>query len=154
VIDSEFESDSEAATDLDSEPVSDSDSERVSNLDPEFVPDCEATDELGSTAPFSDEVPLTTQVWRRLTGSDFLTSQLSEFIKLAEWGLVMSPGSVEDERVFSSMKFLKDSLRNKLSTHLALCMRLYRSHHTAESFPYTQAIAEWRKRKNRYTGKK
>ena len=42
--------------------------------------------------------------------------------------LVMVPGSVEAERMFSTMSFLKDKLWNRLTTHLSPCARLYSQH--------------------------
>ena len=62
----------------------------------------------------------------------------------------MSPGSVEDERVFSSMKYIKSLLRNRLTVHLSDCMRLYKSHYTLQDFPFAAAIDRWRAKKARY----
>ena len=71
---------------------------------------------------------------------------LSEWGVLAELALVMVPGSVEAERIFSTMTFIKDdNLRNRLTTHLSLCTRIYRQHtYTLANFPYAEAIKAWR----------
>jgi hypothetical protein len=46
----------------------------------------------------------------------------SEWMKLAELALVMVPGSVKDERVFSEMDYIKDARRNRLQNpHLSAC---------------------------------
>ena len=63
--------------------------------------------------------------------------------------LVMVPGSVEAERMFSTMfstmTFIKDNLRNRLTTHLSPCARIYSQHtYTLSNFPYAEAIMAWR----------
>ena len=54
-------------------------------------------------------------------------------------------GSVEDERVFSTLGFLKSKVRNKLDKNLDNCLRLYNSRYEVEIFPYDRAISIWRK---------
>ena len=56
---------------------------------------------------------------------------------LAELALVMVPGSVEDERLFSAMNFIKNVLRNKLKNpHLTAAVRLFFSRQfTVKTFP-------------------
>lgn len=52
---------------------------------------------------------------------------VGEMLKLAEAVFVLVPVSVEDERMFSAMKFLKDASRNRLKQgHLTACARLFR----------------------------
>ena len=59
--------------------------------------------------------------------------------------LVMVPGSVEAERMFSTMTFIKDNLRNRLTTHLSPCARIYSQHtYNLSNFPYAEAIMAWR----------
>ena len=56
---------------------------------------------------------------------------LSEWPVLAELALVMVPGSVEAEQMLSTMSILKDNLqnlRNRLTTHLNQCARIYSQH--------------------------
>ena len=73
------------------------------------------------------------------------TMNLSEWGVLAELALVMVPGSVEAERMFSTMTFIKDNLRNRLTTHLSRCARIYSQHtYTLSNFPYAEAIMAWR----------
>ena len=72
-------------------------------------------------------------------------TNLSQWAVLAELALVMVPGSVEAERMFSTMSFLKDKLRNRLTTHLSPCARLYsQSTYSLSNFPYPDAIKSWR----------
>ena len=70
----------------------------------------------------------------------------SEYLVLAELALVMVPGSVEDERLFSAMNFMKNDLRNKLKNpHLTAEVRLFFSRQfTVETFPYMEALKAWR----------
>ena len=57
----------------------------------------------------------------------------------------MVPGSVEEERMFSAMKYLKNLQRNRLlEEHLTLCARLF--HHPRvklATFDYGKAIKIW-----------
>ena len=53
-------------------------------------------------------------------------------------------GSMEDERVFSTLGFLKSKARNKLDTNLDNCPRLYNSRYEVESFPYEKVVSIWR----------
>jgi len=58
--------------------------------------------------------------------------------------MVMVPGSVEDERMFSAMKYLRNPQRNRLQQqHLTCCARGFKSEFSVESFPYSAAIGEW-----------
>jgi len=48
--------------------------------------------------------------------------QFGEFFELEELVMVMVPGSVENERVFSAMKNLRNPQRNRLQQeHLTCC---------------------------------
>ena len=59
--------------------------------------------------------------------------------------MVMVAGSVEDERGFSAMNFLKSADRNRLDKHLELCMRLkLQKIFTLETFPSSEAYDVWK----------
>jgi hypothetical protein len=62
--------------------------------------------------PFNDN-PIT-RMWRYIDDNSFLRHSLSEFIKVAEIG------SIQDERTFSCVTFMKTKVRNRLTTHLPL----------------------------------
>ena len=86
------------------------------------------------------------------TGARF---RYPEWLKLAELVLVLVPGSVEDERVFSSMKYLKNPQRSSLQEqHLTACARGFRhDRFSLASFPYGEAIGHWldgAKKRGRY----
>jgi len=48
-----------------------------------------------------------------------------EYYKLAQVAIVQVLGSVEDERCFSSLAFLKNKLRNSLDMHLECGVEMY-----------------------------
>jgi hypothetical protein len=57
----------------------------------------------------------------------------------------MVPCSVEDERVFSAMNFIKSRLRNRLTVHLSEAVRLFRCNRTLRDFDFAAALEHWRK---------
>ena len=89
-------------------------------------------------------------VWgeaRRLGARD----RFGEWVKVAELVMVMVPGSVEVERMFSTLKYIRSPQRNRLhAQHLTSCARGFKSSaFSVESFPYPQAILEWHSAKKR-----
>lgn len=67
-----------------------------------------------------------------------------EYFWLAEVALVHVLGSLEDERCYSSLAFLKNKLRNCLNEHLQLVVGMYSQKiFTLENFPYEEAFEEW-----------
>lgn len=92
--------------------------------------------------PF-DTNPLT-RIWKTLDASSCLTHHFSEFMKLAEVAVIHVLGSVEDERTFSSVAFLKSKLRNTLSMHLELVVGMYSQRiFSLENFPYESVFDDW-----------
>jgi hypothetical protein len=87
-----------------------------------------------------------TRLWIKLAESEILIDSISEFFKLADLCLTMILGSVEDERVFSALGFLKSKLRNKLDKNLENCLRLYTSRYEVHTFPYDRALKLWMKK--------
>ncbi|GFH07146.1 uncharacterized protein HaLaN_01907, partial [Haematococcus lacustris] len=54
------------------------------------------------------------------------------------------PGSVEEERSFSAMNFIKDKRRNSLSANLSSTLRVYHDKtFTLKTFLYNEAIDYW-----------
>lgn len=102
-----------------------------------------ASIELSSSA--SSPAEQTTKLWRYLDGQPITKADISEYIKLAELALVMTPGSVEEERMFSAMAYLKDDTRNRLQEcHLNVCARVFSSKHfELDTFPFERAISKW-----------
>jgi hypothetical protein len=55
--------------------------------------------------------------------------------------MAMVLGSVEDERCFSTLSFVKSKLKNKLTTHLDLVVWMYVEFvFTIQTFPFDVAI--------------
>jgi hypothetical protein len=85
------------------------------------------------------------KLWRTLSQSRHLCKLISEYFKLAEIGCCLVLGSVEDERCFSNLKFLKSCQRNRLGKHLPLVVRMFgQQYFTLENFPYKDALESWK----------
>jgi hypothetical protein len=101
--------------------------------------------------PLFDINPLT-RIWKTLDASTALAAQFPEYIKLAEIALVHVLGSIEDERCFSSLNFVKDRLQNRLSNeHLDLVIGMHGQHmFTLGTFPYDDCFQTWIHSAERY----
>jgi hypothetical protein len=98
-----------------------------------------ANTEAAYTPPFL--VNLLVKLWRQLTSSRYLCKLNLEYEKLAKIGNVLVFGFVEDERCFSSLKFLKSCQRNRLGKHLPLVVHMFRQkYYSLEDFPYSETI--------------
>src|ERR1700738_3303695 len=103
---------------------------------------------MKSNAPAAMEPPYdvhpVTRIWRTISASRVLAHGLPEYLKLAEITLVHVIRSVEDERVFSSVSFLKTKLRNSLDPHLGLVVGMYSQNmYTLQNFPYDVVFDSW-----------
>ena len=92
------------------------------------------------------EEGLVTKLWKKLAESEVLWESISKYFKLAELCLTMILGSMEDERVFSALGFLKSKVRNKLDKNLENCLRLYTSTYEINNFPYEKEMWLWKKK--------
>jgi hypothetical protein len=75
----------------------------------------------------SGNIPKLTLFWRifsKIHGAP----RVSEWLKLARLAMCMVGGSVEDERAFSALAFVKNKQRNALNVHLELCVCLKTQH--------------------------
>jgi len=71
-----------------------------------------------------------------------------ESFRVVELAIVMVFESVEDQRTLSTLIFIKPKLRNQLTTHLDLVVRMYtQDFFTLQSFPLYTAIIEWNEKK-------
>ena len=61
-----------------------------------------------------------TRLSRCIETNSMLRHKLLEYMKIAELEVVIVLGSVEDERIFSTLSFMKNKLHSYLSTHLPL----------------------------------
>jgi hypothetical protein len=55
--------------------------------------------------------------------------------------IIQVTGSMEDEDNFSTLRFIKSKLKNRLTTHLDLMIHMF-----CWNFPYNAAIHEWKKK--------
>ena len=79
----------------------------------------------------------------------FSQDDISEYCSLGKLVGSMVPGSVEEERMFSAMKFLKNAQRNRLTPeNLTICARLFKSKGT--EVPLRAAMEKWLDAKARY----
>jgi len=70
---------------------------------------------------------------------------ISEYSKLTKIGCCLVLGSVEDERCFSTLKFLKSYHRKHLGKHLPLVVWMFeQKYYGLENFPYKEAIELWK----------
>jgi hypothetical protein len=77
------------------------------------------------------------RLWKWLEASGLLRQKLSEFMKVTELAVVTVLGSVEDERIFSTLSFMKNKLRNRLTTHLPLVVSMHaHQFYDLDDFPY------------------
>jgi hypothetical protein len=54
-------------------------------------------------------------------------------------------GSVEDERTFSTLNYMKSKVRNNLQEHLDLVVRMYgQNFYDLKSYPIHDAISKWK----------
>ena len=82
-----------------------------------------------------------------------LTNMIPEYLKLARIGCTFVLGSVEDERTFNLLKFLKSRLRNKLGDNLLLVTRMHEQRFFSQhTFLYKAALESWKKERMRYSG--
>jgi hypothetical protein len=90
-------------------------------------------------------------LWVKLSASSYFTGYMSEWFKLAKIAVVTVIGSVEDERTFSTLSWMKSKTRNRLNQHLDCTLRLYSQPwwRTVNVFPYKAAIDHWEAEKER-----
>jgi hypothetical protein len=97
---------------------------------------------------------LCTKIWTILSNNQLLSHQSFEWFKLIELSMAIVMGNVKDERCFSNMGFMKSKLKNKLTTHLDLVVRLFaHKFFTFDTFPFTTMNA-WNATKSCHTSAK
>jgi hypothetical protein len=57
-------------------------------------------------------------LWVKVRQNTLILNRLSEFIKVVELTVTVVLGSVEDERTFSTLGFMKSKIRNRLGIYL------------------------------------
>jgi hypothetical protein len=67
-------------------------------------------------------------LWHKLSNRTLISTQLFKFMKSIEVARALVMGSVEDERKFNSLMFLKSKLRNRFTPYLDLVWGLGSRH--------------------------
>jgi hypothetical protein len=99
--------------------------------------------------PF-DLNPLT-WLWHIISSLRILCHNPPEYFMLVEIGNILVLGNVEDERCFSTLKFLKYSLRNKLNVHLPMVVKMFwQKNFILTNFPYKEGIESWKNENKQY----
>lgn len=89
------------------------------------------------------EYGVITRLWTILGTRQYLHENILEYFKLENLCQTIIMGSVEDERMFSSLSFLKSKLRNKLDKYMHIWLRLYVTMYGINNFPYERALVIW-----------
>ncbi len=94
-------------------------------------------------------VNLVIRLWTKINSSSILKHKLSKFIKLVEIACVQVLRSVENERCFLVVAFMKNKLRNRWTCHLDLCTCFYtQQFYNIGNFPYEDAMMWWKNTKS------
>lgn len=71
-----------------------------------------------------------TRLWRKLVGNPLIRTKMGEWLKLAKIAIVIVIGSVEDERTFSNLSFIKSKLATP-RLNCTICMYTHKKFHFA-----------------------
>ena len=84
-----------------------------------------------------------TKLWHSFDKNPALMRTFGEYVKLAQITKMHVLGSVEDERTFSSLTFLKNTLRNCLDTNLGIVVGMHAQQiYNLQTFPYDDCFRE------------
>jgi len=67
-------------------------------------------------------------MWQLVTISHILITSFPKYVKLAKLAMVQVIGSVENEKYFFILVFMKFKLHNRLTTHLLLVVQMFVQH--------------------------
>ena len=99
-----------------------------------------------------------TKLWRNLDHNPALVKSFGEYVKLAHIAMVLVLGSVEDERTFSLVTFLKNKIRNRLDQNLGVVVGMHiQQVLTLKSLPYEDCFIQWNNSsdtRNRYAAQR
>jgi hypothetical protein len=92
-------------------------------------------------------IPGITKLWRKISLSTTTLENISAWVRFANLALAIPIGSVDNERTFSAMKYIKSAIRNRLvGVHLNSCVRLFvQDSFEVHTFPYEKAYDFWLK---------
>ncbi len=88
------------------------------------------------------------KMWALLVNNQIMSHKLHEWLKFTEFFMVMVLGSVEDEKCFSTLSFIKNKLRNRLVKHLDLILHMYAQiFYFLEIFSFSTIMKSWTQKK-------
>jgi hypothetical protein len=90
------------------------------------------------------ELGAITILWTKLGESEYLEENIFKYFKLEYLCQTMILGSMEDERMFSSLSFLKSKLMKIIDKHMDTCLRLYLTKYDINTFHFYRALYLWR----------
>ncbi len=79
-------------------------------------------------------------MWTNLANNQLFFHQLFEWLTFIELSMAMIIGVVEDERYSSNMGFMKSKLRNRLTTHLDLVVKMFIS---SLHWTFSHLLQQW-----------
>jgi hypothetical protein len=83
-----------------------------------------------------------------LASNAIVVANLLEYLKLVELAIMMVLGSVEDEKTFSIVNFMKSKHCNHLTFLLDLVIVMHaQKFYKLETFPFSTITKEWTKKK-------
>jgi hypothetical protein len=106
--------------------------------------ECDKAQEEGVPLP-PQPAPAVSQFWTEIKENQ-MDASISQWVELATMVLVMVGVTVEDERLFSTLAWVKNERRNRLEEeHLNVCLRLFHSKeaYSMAEFPYRAAFDTW-----------
>lgn len=84
------------------------------------------------------------RLWNKLSSNALLCVHLSEFMKVAKSIAIQIMGSMEDERIFSTLTFMNTRLWNRLYEHLDLVFCMFvQPFYIVDTFSCDDAIMSW-----------
>jgi hypothetical protein len=87
------------------------------------------------------DLNLISRLWKKLTSNVVLWACVFEFMTVVELVMVQIMGSIEDERTFFTLTFMKMRLWNRHCEHLDLVVHMFaQPFYMVDSFPYNDAI--------------
>jgi hypothetical protein len=88
-----------------------------------------------------NDINLVPMLWLGLLNSTLLMQKIARYFKLTNLSIVQMISSVEDERCFSTLTFMKSKLHNKVINHIDFVGHmLAQNFYILESFLYHSTI--------------
>jgi hypothetical protein len=72
----------------------------------------------------TNENPLT-KLWRKVGQNALMINQLNEFLKLMDVAITAILSSMDDERTFSTLGYMKSKLCNRFGCYLDTCVKTF-----------------------------